>query len=460
MAIKQIVPIEITLVGDGASTTFTFPLANMYQNGTGSSLPVGGVGVVPSSILVSNTPVAVTSATIDANGNITITLTTALGNNVQATMEVDLLYTSGAVTSVSPNPAKLVSGVYNSTLPTLTTGQISPIQLSAFGAVHIQGTTGVPTTFTASTVSNSSSIGVGDFNVVTLTLRTFTGTGPSVTWSLQASDDNTNWVTLQGINNSSGLVGSIWTQASALTAGTGGPSCDYTIGAYTNVRIAVTAISGTTPSATFGLGYQSMPYESAPGAICQGVVGAGVAVAGSPVRIGGSDGTLTQDINVTSKGTQGTRGIAVQELKDAGRQYLTFTATAAAGVIAEALLSMSQNLAGTVTAGVSSYVIPNGKTLRIQNASYSVRAAAAAVPFSRMTLRSNTAGATTATSAVVYQFPEVFGISATIGVGGQFAVDIPDGLEIAGNGTLTIGVSHLDQATTNVINFTLTGYLY
>ena len=125
MAIKQIVPIEITLIGDGSSTTFTLPLANMYQNGTGSSVPVGALGIVPSSIAVSNTPVAITSATIDSYGNITITLTTALGNNVQATMEVDLYYSSGAITSTSTNPTQAVNVQSSGTAITNTGGSLN-----------------------------------------------------------------------------------------------------------------------------------------------------------------------------------------------------------------------------------------------------------------------------------------------------------------------------------------------
>lgn len=138
--------------------------------------------------------------------------------------------------------------------------------VSTNGALNIQGYQGAPITFAAvTTVSTLTSTSATGFNIATVTLRTFTGTSPNITFSLQASDDNTNWTTLQGINNSTGLVANSWTQAAALTAGTAGPSIDYTIGAYTNVRISVTAISGTTPSATFGLALQSMPYEGSPG---------------------------------------------------------------------------------------------------------------------------------------------------------------------------------------------------
>ena len=144
MAIKQVVPIEITLIGDGSSTVFTLPLANMYQNGTGSSFPVGGVGVVPSSIVVSNTPVAVTSATIDTYGNITITLTSALGNNILATMEVDLYYSSGAITSTSTNPTQAVNVQSNGTAITNTAGALNisgPVQTGNAPAVATVGVT-------------------------------------------------------------------------------------------------------------------------------------------------------------------------------------------------------------------------------------------------------------------------------------------------------------------------------
>jgi hypothetical protein len=82
MAIKQLVPIEVTLIGDGSSTTFVFSLASAYQNGDGNSIPIWGVGAVPASISIPSPPVAVTSSSIDSYGNITINITTALGNGV------------------------------------------------------------------------------------------------------------------------------------------------------------------------------------------------------------------------------------------------------------------------------------------------------------------------------------------------------------------------------------------
>lgn len=186
-----------------------------------------------------------------------------------------------------------------------------------------------------------------------------------------------------------------------------------------------------------------------------------------PAVFGGvvtNGGTFAVQAAVTpptlTKGTQGATGFSVQELKDAGRTYVALTATGIAGVIAEAIVTFSQNKAGTVTAGVTSYTITSGKTFRIQSIAVSVRAAASAVPFARCILRSNTAGATIATSSIVFNCTEVFGIAATIGVGGNEFINFPDGLEIAGNGTVSFGMSHLDQATTNILNISIYGYEY
>jgi hypothetical protein len=117
MAIKQIVPILITLVGDGSSTTFTYALQNMYQGGVGGSIPYGsGIAVPPGSVVVNNPPVPITSSTVDANGNITITFTSAPSNGVQYTLEVDLYFTSGGATSSSPTQTQNVTLVGTSTV--------------------------------------------------------------------------------------------------------------------------------------------------------------------------------------------------------------------------------------------------------------------------------------------------------------------------------------------------------
>jgi hypothetical protein len=256
--------------------------------------------------------------------------------------------------------------------------------------------------------------------------------------AFQVSQDGANWLPIQGAQASAYNAVTSWNS----TLGTSSFEFDTAGFAYLRVNLT-TPITGS-GTVTFIIQSSQVSLEPVP------TVGQSNAALLNATVVGT---TLT-------KGTQGSTGFSVQELKDAGRTAVTLSATAVAGVTSETIFSLSQNKGGTVTTGVTSYTITSGKTLRIQNISVSVRAGAAAVPFSRVTLRSNTAGATIATSPVLVQCPEVFGISATTGVGGQMSMDIPDGLEIAGNGTVSIGLSHLDQATTNVINLTLTGYEY
>lgn len=183
-----------------------------------------------------------------------------------------------------------------------------------------------------------------------------------------------------------------------------------------------------------------------------------VSAAALPLPTGAA--TSANQPTPTAKGAQGANATPTQDLKDAGRTYVTFTALAAAGVIAEALLSFSQNKQGAVTGAVTSYVVPSGKTLRLTSISVSLKSAAAAIAFARLVIRHNTAGAVVVGSPAVFIVPEINTNSATSGTSAWVTIPLPDGIEIFGNGTQAIGISHLDQATTNILNVTLTGFEY
>lgn len=334
-----------------------------------------------------------------------------------------------------------------------TMANSSPVVLASnHSAIIIQGYQPAATAFTGvTTVSVLASTSVLGFNVATITLRTFTGTTPTITWKLQSSDDNTNWADLQGINNSTGVVGLSWTQGAALAAGVAGASIDYTIGAYTNIRISVTAISGTSATATFGMAMQSMPYEASPGAIAQGTSTAGAVLSGNPVRVGGSDGTNIQDLSITAKAVQGARGLATQDIKDAGRTAMSFYAVAAAagatGTETAITLTKSSGTAATTT-GVS-FVVTSGKTFRITGMSVATRGSATAtIQTTTFNLRVNTAGAVVTTSTPII-FSARSATPATASAWDRYVLTIPDGLEIAGNGTLQFGITANSTYTTN-----------
>jgi hypothetical protein len=212
-------------------------------------------------------------------------------------------------------------------------------------------------------------VSVVGYNVATVTLRTFTGTAPSITYKIQASDDNTNWVDLQGTNNSTGVVGTSFTQAAALTAGTAGPSVDYTVGAYTQIRVNVTAISGTTPSAAFGVGVQSMPYEATPAAIINGFDGTNYQRVKTDTSGNILLGTTTNSIGlVRQTATTTSSGLLVSKILSAATTNATNIKASAGQIFGWHLVNTSSavkyfriyNLAVAPTVGTSSpsFVLP------------------------------------------------------------------------------------------------------
>src|SRR5277367_2137951 len=200
MAVQQIVTVYINLKGDGSSTTFVFPMSNLYVQSFGGSIPYGSAGVVPSAIAVNNPPVPVTSATIDTFGNITITLTSALGSGIVANFELDLFFNSGAATATTvvqtdevavfghanaimdvviggataAANALQVAGVFNSVSPTLSSGQGAALQLDSTGNLRTRviGGSNNPVDFAgqnASSNPNAFAVG-GQFNASPTTI--------------------------------------------------------------------------------------------------------------------------------------------------------------------------------------------------------------------------------------------------------------------------------------------------
>jgi hypothetical protein len=60
-------------------------------------------------------------------------------------------------------------------------------------------------------------------------------------------------------------------------------------------------------------------------------------------------------------------------LKDAGRTPILLSAAGTASVVAETAISLQQLKGTTATAGVGSYTVTTGKTLRIQAIQFGVR---------------------------------------------------------------------------------------
>lgn len=172
-----------------------------------------------------------------------------------------------------------------------------------------------------------------------------------------------------------------------------------------------------------------------------------------------SSNTLVVNGPALTKGSQGASGLTTQDLKDAGRTYVVLVATGVGGVTSETLFTFQQSKQGVAVSGVTSYTVTSGKTLRIQGLHCASRDGTTAVSWGRAAIRHNPGGATTAASSLIFASESGTQV-ALAGATGNFSAAFPDGIEIVGNGTQSIGVSHLDQATTNVVTCTLVGYEY
>jgi len=152
-----------------------------------------------------------------------------------------------------------------------------------------------------------------------------------------------------------------------------------------------------------------------------------------------------------TKGTQNTVGITTQDLKDAGRTALSFYAVAAAagatGV--ETAITLTKSAGTAATTSAASFVITSGKTFHITNISVATRGnATATAQTTTFNLRVNTGGAVTTTSTPVI-FSARSATPATASAWDRYILPIPDGLEIAGNGTVQFGITANSTFVTN-----------
>jgi len=402
---------------------------------------------------------------------------------------------SGSILTLSFNEALKAPGATNTdaygTIFTYTTWAVVVTLHYSASAVSSVPVTATTATWNSGTAINTN-LPMSINGVATVTVA-FTITGTITSGGLvqcQVSEDNVNWFPIQFTTTPTFGVSSTWAPSvgnfvavlnvagfayfrsilGSTIVGSGSftvvqqtsalPSqASVTVGQPVAALLQATAVQGTAASLNATVvGTGTFAVQAAQSGTYTVGISAAQTIAVTQATAASLNATVVG--TTLTKGTQGAAGFSVQELKDAGRNYVSFTATAAAGVTAEALLSLSQNKQGTVTAGVTSYTVTSGKTLRVTSISVSVKSAAAAIAFARLSLRHNTAGATIATSPVAYLIPEVNTNSATSGTSAWITVDIPDGIEFFGNGTQTIGLSHLDQATTNVLNVTVYGFEY
>src|SRR6185437_1561099 len=97
-------------------------------------------------------------------------------------------------------------------------------------------------------------------------------------------------------------------------------------------------------------------------------VSGSVAVSNFPVTQPVSGTVTANDVPPTlTKGTQGSTGFSVQDLKDAGRNPITLWVDVIAGITTEALATMNITKGLVAQSAATSYTVSAGKTFRIQS---------------------------------------------------------------------------------------------
>lgn len=174
--------------------------------------------------------------------------------------------------------------------------------------------------------------------------------------------------------------------------------------------------------------------------------------------------TQTVDGPAITKGTQGTTGFAVQELKDGSRVNLSFyaVATASGTTGTETLFTLTKASDTSAVATATSFTITSGKRFRITSLAFASRGnATATIQSTTFNLRINTAGA-----CIVSSTPIVLSARsatpATASAYDRFQINVPDGLEFLGNGTITFCLSAAATFVTNAPTWDvlITGFEY
>lgn len=179
---------------------------------------------------------------------------------------------------------------------------------------------------------------------------------------------------------------------------------------------------------------------------------------------GTTNGVVVNDAPTLTKGTQGTKGFAVQNLHDSGRTSIVLYATGAAvgSASTETAITLTKSSGTAATTSADSFVVTSGKTFRIQGVKFKTRANNSATTHTTLVrLRLNTAGAVGTTST-----PVLFSGRCISGAVSQdtdvFEMLFPEGYEIVGDGTLQIGVTVNSNYATNAptIDVAIWGYEY
>lgn len=158
---------------------------------------------------------------------------------------------------------------------------------------------------------------------------------------------------------------------------------------------------------------------------------------------------------------QNSNPLPTRDLKDTARTIVTLTADAVTPAASDTLLTVAKLVGDTATAGVTSYAVSSGKTLRLQSMQLHFTSSTTTANKVRIRLRTLSSGACLATSPQVgtWELALPNGTLAANSGQAQINIDWPDGLEFSG-ATRNICFSAIAAAANGTLTVTLIGYEY
>jgi hypothetical protein len=190
-----------------------------------------------------------------------------------------------------------------------------------------------------------------------------------------------------------------------------------------------------------------------------------VAFSNTTIAVTNAGTFATQSTGPTlTKGTQGSTGYSVQNLKDAGRTTVRYYAVAAAAgtTTTETAISLTKSSGTGATSAAVSHTPASGKTFRITAITFATRGhSTATAQTTTFNFRINTSGAVVTTSTPIILAMRS-ATPATANAWDRVFVEIPDGMEIPGDGTLQFGITAAATYTTNAPTWdvTIIGFEY
>lgn len=189
-------------------------------------------------------------------------------------------------------------------------------------------------------------------------------------------------------------------------------------------------------------------------------------VPSSPATVSVANTVTVNDTPPTlTKGTQAATGFSTQDLKDAGRTLVTFTADNVVPILTtDTIVTFTKLVGDTSTGSVTTYAVTSGKTLRIQSITITQVPSSTTVSQVRVRLRTLSSGACIVSTGLVVGVWSLSSppgtLAASAGGVETVSVPFPDGMEFSGaTRNVCLSMNALGAAA-QLVTITVVGYEY